>query len=248
MIKSITSKDNPLIKELQKLKSKKGRVKSGEFILDGYRIVKHAIESKVSISKIIVESSFLEHHTIEYDGEIVSVPMSLFKLLVETETPQGILAVVKMSEKTITEGPVLYLDHVQDPGNLGTLIRTADAAGFKGVMLSTGCTDPYSQKSLRSSMGSILSIPVIVNQSLEDLVCLDYKLYGAALEGGEPYKNLSYEKNMVLIIGNEGNGISDSILEAVDKRVFIPMHGDVESLNASIAGGILMFEIAACPR
>nr|WP_255813407.1 RNA methyltransferase [Acidaminobacter sp. JC074] len=168
------------------------------------------------------------------------------KTLVETETPQGILAIVKIEEVPLREGPVLFLDKIQDPGNLGTLIRTAEAAGFGGVILRKGCTDPYSQKSIRSSMGSIVSIPVLMGRDIDDLMKLDYKIYGAALEGGKPYRDFTYDVKTLLIIGNEGNGITDEVLDICHERIYIPMKGDVESLNASIAGGILMFEIAAC--
>ena len=246
MIKKITSKENAFVKQTQKLKTKKGRQKACEFILDGYRIVKHALEHDFSVSAVIVVDDFLDHHPIDFHGPIYQVTMAIMKLIVETDSPQGIVAIASIPEQELGDGPILYLDHVQDPGNLGTLIRTADAAGFGGVMLSKGCTDPLSQKSLRSSMGSILSIPVLINQDIEELKSLNYKIYGAALENGTPYKALGYIKEMVLIIGNEGNGISEGILELVDERVYIPMKGDVESLNASIAGGVLMFEIAAC--
>lgn len=245
-MKVITSKDNGFIKDVIKLKTRKGRQKSGQFILDGYRIVKHAIENKASIAHVIVTEQFLNHHGLDYDGSIIQVTEDIMKQLVETETPQGIVAIVSTESRSIERGPILFLDQIQDPGNMGTLIRTAEAAGFSGVMLRKGCTDPYSQKSIRSSMGSIVSIPILMNQDIEDLLALDYRIYGAALEGGKPYKAVTYDESCVLVIGNEGNGITDEVLNIVNDRIYIPMKGDVESLNASIAGGILMFEIAAC--
>jgi len=243
-VKLISSKDNAFIKSVLKLKTKKGRQKANEFILDGYRIVKHALENDIAISSIIMTEEFYDSHELDFDN-IVVTSQSIMKTLVETETPQGILAVVKIQELALKDGPILFLDKIQDPGNLGTLIRTAEAAGFGGVILRKGCTDPYSQKSIRSSMGSIVSIPVLTGKGIEDLP-LDYKIYGAALEGGKPYKGLNYDSKSLLIIGNEGNGITDEVLKICHERIYIPMKGDVESLNASIAGGILMFEIAAC--
>ncbi len=246
MIKEITSKQNPFLKQVLKLHTKKGRLKQGEYILDGLRIVSHAIEQQCDISCLIVTEDCIDQiETLDYNGVIYKVSGSIMKMIVETETPQGIAAVLKISEPKLIPGKVLLLDQIQDPGNLGTLIRTADAAGFTSVMLRKGCTDPYSQKSLRSSMGSIVSIPVLVNQDLDEIISLkaSHQIYGAALEGGTPYQQITYNNQSVLIIGNEGNGISKEVLDLVDQRVYIPMHGDVESLNAGIAGGILMFEM-----
>lgn len=246
MIKEITSKQNPFLKQVLKLHSKKGRLKQGEYILDGLRIVSHAIEQKCDISCLIVTEDFVDQlMKLDYDGVVYKVSDSIMKMIVETETPQGIAAVIKISVPKLVAGKILLLDKIQDPGNLGTLIRTADAAGFTSVMLRKGCTDPYSQKSLRSSMGSIVSIPVLINQDIDDIVSIksSHRIYGAALEGGTPYQQITYSDQSVLVIGNEGNGISSEVLELVDQRVYIPMHGDVESLNAGIAGGILMFEM-----
>jgi len=246
MIKEITSKQNAFLKQVFKLHTKKGRLTQGEYILDGLRIVNHAIKNQVAISCVFVTDNGLEQiKTSDYSGVIYKVPDSIMKMIVETETPQGIAAIVKIVEPTLVIGKILFLDKIQDPGNLGTLIRTAEAAGFTSVLLSKGCTDPYSQKSLRSSMGSIMSIPVIINQELKNLIELkeSHKVYGAALEGGTPYQTLTYDDKSIMIIGNEGNGISKEVLDVVDERVFIPMYGEVESLNASIAGGILMFEM-----
>lgn len=242
MIKAIQSKDNSKLKQWQKLKTKKGRNQTGSFIVDGLRIVNHAIEHGQVLAVIVVDTF---EDTIDFDGEIYSLPMGLFKTIVETDHPQGVAAIVKIKEQPLKEGPILFLDQVQDPGNLGTLIRTADAAGFTGVMLRKGCTDPYGQKALRSSMGSMMSIPVIMNQTIEELLSLNYPIYGAALENGVSYKSIDYKSPCVLVIGNEANGITHEVLDIVTQRVYIPMAGDVESLNASIAGGVLMFEIAS---
>jgi TrmH family RNA methyltransferase len=239
-MKRLESKQNKFFKEFQKLKTKKGRAQSGSYIVDGLRIVKHAIEHDVDIECIVMSETFSTHGSLSDHPHYV-VPDDHFKMLSETETPQGVLAVIQMEQKPLKEGKFLFLDEVQDPGNMGTLIRTADAAGFSGVVLKKGCTDPYSQKAIRSSMGSIMSIPILMNQ---DAAFLDaHTVYGAALEGGQPYTSYDYPDNCVLVIGNEGNGISGEILDRCNHRVYIPMIGDVESLNASIAGGILMFEM-----
>lgn len=247
-IKHVESKQNNMVKHLQKLKTKKGRFQNQQYIIDGLRIVNHAIEHGLTLVYLIVSQSFSEtEHFSQFDGHVevvYIVPDSLLKSIVDTESPQGVIAVVNMENKTLGSGKILFLDEVQDPGNIGTLIRTADAAGFTGVILKKGCTDPYAQKALRSSMGSIMSIPILINQSEEILETLDgYTIYGAALEGGVSYKKMHYPDQAVLVIGNEGNGISKSVLNRCNKKVYIPMIGAVESLNASIAGGILMFEM-----
>lgn len=242
-MKKITSKQNPTYKGFLKLLTRKGRKQAGTFIIDGARIVGHAIENNVQIECLIISESYQEGHNSPQGYELYVMPDDLFKALVETETPQGILAVIKLIDKPLGQDKILYLDGVQDPGNIGTLIRTADAAGFSGVVLRKGCTDPYSQKAIRSSMGSIMSIPILMNDDGEFLKACHRPVYGAALEGGKSYRDFDYEEDAVLVIGNEGNGISDEVLDLCKHRVYIPMIGDVESLNASIAGGILMFEM-----
>lgn len=247
-LKHVESKQNNLYKHIQKLKTKKGRQQHGEYIIDGLRIVNHAIEHGLTLKYLIVSQSFEKNESIEafkkHIDVIHVVPDQLLKMMVETESPQGIIAVVPMMNQPLKAGRLLFLDEIQDPGNIGTLIRTADAAGFSGVILKKGCTDPYSQKALRSSMGSIMSIPILTNQTEDVLDQFEgYTIYGAALEGGVPYKSITYHDQSILIIGNEGNGISETILNRCHQKVYIPMIGEVESLNASIAGGILMFEI-----
>lgn len=244
MIKFIESRQNSTYKRLLKLKTKKGRTQAGQYIVDGLRIVNHAIEHKISIDCIVMSKTFShQSDLIESDHATYVVSDDLFKELVETESPQGIMAVVYQSTLPLGSGKLLFLDGIQDPGNIGTLIRTAEAAGFTGVILRKGCTDPYSQKALRSSMGSVMSIPILLNQHIEILEKLKQPIFGAALEGGKSFRVYDYPENAILIIGNEGNGISEEVLKLCDERVYIPMIGDVESLNASIAGGILMFEM-----
>lgn len=242
-MKTIESKQNNIFKGWMKLKTRKGRKQSQAFILDGLRIVEHAISEHADIEAIVIAKSFEDKWDIETEIESYLIPDDLFKMLIETEHPQGILAIVKIPELQIKEGKVLYLDGVQDPGNMGTLIRTADAAGFSGVVLRIGCTDPFNQKALRSSMGSILSIPLIQNDDLSFLKSYRGSIYAAALENGKSFRQVDFDDNAVLVIGNEGNGITNEVLELASERIYIPMIGAVESLNASIAGGILMFEM-----
>lgn len=246
MVKHLESRQNSIIKNFVKLQSKKGRLDQNKYIVDGLRIVKHALDVN-ALEAVIVTEKFYKSPQMDFDFDtIYTVTEALMKILSETDHPQGILGVVKHIEKPLGKGKILFLDAVQDPGNMGTLIRTADAAGFTGVLLRKGCTDPYNQKSLRSSMGSIMSMPIRVGVDKEDLLLEGYTVFGAALEGGKGYKSYTYPEQAVLVIGNEGNGISKEILDLCHHKVYIPMLGDVESLNASIAGGILMFEMQTC--
>lgn len=247
-VKHLESKQNATIKYLFKLKSKKGRTQHQTYIIDGLRIVDHALSETDYVEFLFISNDFYQSEMMQQfehiPVDIFVLTDDLFESIVETETPQGIAAVVKMHHKKLGGPHLLFLDEIQDPGNLGTLIRTADAAGFSGVILKKGCTDPYGQKALRSSMGSVMSIPIIMNADGDLLKKLEgYSLYGAALEGGKSYKTYQYQTPFVLVIGNEANGISKEVLDLCEYKVFIPMFGAVESLNASIAGGILMFEM-----
>lgn len=199
--------------------------------------------------------------TADYHGcEIYAIPESLFKDISDTETPQGILAIIKMNEYSlndvigksskcgigINKGNIVILDEIQDPGNMGTIIRTADAAGFSGIITSKGCVDPYNPKVLRSTMGSIFHIPIFLCNNLTETLAKiktnGIRIYAAHLEGSKNYYEVDMTQNTAVIIGNEANGISSESISMADEFIKIPMPGRVESLNASVAAGILMYE------
>ena len=184
--------------------------------------------------------------------EIVSD--SVFQHMSDTKTPQGILCIVKQNTYNIEEllkieNPhFMVLDNLQDPGNLGTIVRTAEGAGVNAVFLSKESVDIYNPKTIRSTMGSIYRVPVVY---VEDLISLlevfkekGIKSYAAHLEGKNSYDKEDYEGGTAILIGNEGNGLRDEVSNAADIWVQIPMQGQVESLNAAIAASILMFEVA----
>ncbi len=250
----IESPNNSIIKNLKALKTKKTREKQNQYIVDGFRIVKHALDNKEKVDFIVISSEFkksqqyTEISAVLNNIKVYIVDIKLMKLFVETDSPQGIVAVINKKTNVSDDlKSILILDRIQDPGNIGTLIRTADAAGFSTVVLVKGCTDAFSQKALRSSMGSIMNLNIITsNDILNDVSKLqedDYKIYGAALEGGVSFRTIDFPIKKALIIGNEANGISKELLDVCDKKVYIPMIGEVESLNASIAGGVIMFEM-----
>lgn len=250
--KIIESANNKIIKHVKSLKTKKYREKNYQYIIDGLRIVNHSLEYENLLEYIIVTDTFRKTNSffeLKFSESclVYIIDDKLMDLLIETETPQGIIAVMNRTKTSTIKGSVLVLDRIQDPGNIGTLIRTADASGFESIIIVKGSTDPYSQKALRSSMGSIMTLNIIFSDDIKieivDLQKKGYKVYSAALEDGIDFKKINYEDKKVLIIGNEANGISEDLLLISDKKVFIPMIGAVESLNASIAGGILMFEM-----
>ena len=249
MIK-ITSSSNKTYKYFKSLLQKKSRYESGEFVVEGIKSVRDAVASGKEISAIIISDEFAE----EFDygeNEIYEIPAPLFEKLCDTKTPQGIAAVIKMYETAGFEpdmdGAYVYCDGVSDPGNLGTIIRTADAAGFSGVILSDTCADIYSPKTVRASMGSFFNINLIAGKTVEDL--MKYKSMGFNLLGGAltdktlDYRAAVYKKPTIIIVGNEANGISDEVLK-ICTSVKIPIYGRAESLNAAMAAGILMYEWA----
>lgn len=257
----VTSPTNPVYKLITSLQQRKYRREYGQFVLEGLRGVRDAVEAGWQPDFYIVSDRFF---TQQRSAELVEmmerqavtgyqVPDSLMKRISQTETPQGLLAVFPTPLHDLTkllqkpDGFWLVLDRIQDPGNLGTLIRSAEGAGVTGVLLTHGTTDPYSPKALRAATGAVLHLPVIeLSEAASDCRALNeagMSLVGAALEEGISYHHATYRLPLALIIGNEANGIDEAILGRIDQRVTIPMKGRLQSLNASIAGSILLFHI-----
>ncbi|MDT8716525.1 RNA methyltransferase [Clostridium sp. 19966] len=247
---TITSKDNHLFKDAKKLKERKYREEKGKFIIEGIRFVEEAVNANASIDKIFVSSSFSQKNKIfkwnDYDTyELKDV---LFKELCSTENPQGIAAVVNAKNEAISSGDGIYVlvDKLQDPGNMGTIIRTAHAVNASGVIYTAGTVDPYNDKTLRSTMGSIFYIPVMKDEKFEFLSKLKrdgYLLVVSALDAQEDFYELDYTSKTIIAVGNEGNGISDEVLSKADVKVKIPMPGGAESLNASVAASVMLYEV-----
>lgn len=250
----ITSVQNPKVKQWTKLHNRKEREKTGLFLVEGPHLVQEAFHCGRVESLILEEEKDIPFWMESLSQHIPKfiVTSTVMKKIGETETPQGIAAVVRMENEPFipSQGSLLLLlDCVQDPGNLGTLIRTADAAGFDGVAIGKGSADPYNGKSLRSSMGSIFHLPVVQINAVEYLQNLRYKIpevriIGTSLQESQPYDGVSYEGSTVIVIGNEGSGVSPEVLNLADQNVIIPIYGKAESLNAAIAGSIIMYEAA----
>lgn len=252
----ISSTSNPQVKRLLQLQKKsKARNEEKVFIVEGLRmfveVPKERVE-KVYVSESLYNKKKHDFKWDEFPMEILSD--SVFQHVSDTKTPQGILCVVKQKKYELEEllkvkNPhFMVLDNLQDPGNLGTIVRTAEGAGVDAVFLSKESVDIYNPKTIRSTMGSIYRMPVLYVEDLLELLDIfnkkGIKSYAAHLEGKNSYDKENYQSGTAILIGNEGNGLRDEVSNKADIWVQIPMQGEVESLNAAIAASILMFEVA----
>ncbi|EGT3598716.1 RNA methyltransferase [Clostridium perfringens] len=247
----IESKNNNLFKEIKKLKEKKHRIKSNKYLIEGLRFVEEAIKSKVSIDSIIFTESFKEKNPelflkINENIKLIQMNEALLKQLCSTENPQGIVGVINMQNKELKSGELVVLvDKVQDPGNMGTIIRTAHAAGAAGIVMTKGTVDIYNDKTLRSTMGSIFYIPIVEDDSLDFVKSLKkegYKLVVSSLQGKNNFFEENLQGKVMIAVGNEGNGVSDKVYDIADIKVKIPMPGEAESLNVAVATSIMIYE------
>ena len=252
----ISSKDNSLIKHIKRLKEKKYRDEYGEYIIEGLKLIKEAIQENADIKHIVVcdgcdNSEMIESH-LKYEMarlDFIYVPQNIFKLLSDVENPQGVLAVIgkpnKETDINLNEDIILALDDIQDPGNLGTILRTADSVGLKQILVSKGTADSYNPKVVRSTMGAIFRVKVIeceiLKDVLKDLQSKEYKVMTTSLKAKETIYETDYKKK-IIVIGNEANGVSKEILNLADEKVIIPMLGKTESLNVSVATGVILYE------
>ena len=251
----ITSASNGKIKTIQNLRKKaKFRREEKHFIIEGTRLFQETpkeLLKEVYVSESAENSLKNELSGVKY--EVVSD--NIFASICDTQTPQGILAVVKQPLHSLEQifskkNPLLLiLEDLQDPGNLGTIMRTAEGAGVTGIIMSKGCVDIYNPKVVRSTMGSIYRMPFVYLEDEEEFSRIfkqleekDIVTYGAALMESKDYDTYSYEGGTAFVIGNEGNGLSERALSMCQKYVKIPMCGEVESLNAAVASSVLMYE------
>jgi TrmH family RNA methyltransferase len=251
MTEIIGTTRNKTYKYVKALKQRKARAEARRFTVEGKKSVSDALRSHLNTEMIIVSDYFYKNEAFVYPDTVKTVVVKdeLFSGLCDTKTPQGIMAVIVMPEvngfSPERDGLYVYCDNVSDPGNLGTIIRTADAAGFNAVLLSPGCTDAYSPKTVRSSMGSFFNIRVITDvdtKAVSEMKASGYSLFcGALLSDSVPYTSADFRKPSVIIIGNEANGASDEILK-LSEHIIIPIMGGAESLNAAVAGAIIMYE------
>ena len=250
----ITSTANAQVKNLaQLIKKSKARTEQGVYVVEGIKMFQEAPAEE--IVKAYISEDLFEKGTLAESLEGISYEVlknDVFNHVADTKTPQGILCVMKQKKYTLdqlTKGDsplLLVLENLQDPGNLGTMMRTAEGAGVTGVLLSRGCVDIYNPKTIRSTMGSIYRVPFLYTDDLlgamDELHAKGICTYAAHLKGKGYYDEESYQKPTAFLIGNEGNGLSDELSDKAKQYIKIPMEGKLESLNAAVAAAILMYE------
>lgn len=252
----ITSTGNQKIKELVQLQRKsRARSDAGVFIVEGIRMIREVPKEKL-VSLYVTEDFYKKHKAELPLGQAAPefVTPTVFAYISDTKTPQGVLAVVRQnrySEEELLGGGethLLVLDNLQDPGNVGTIFRTAEAAGVTGIILSRDCVDVYNPKTIRSTMGAVFRMPFLcvddLPETIKRLKKEGIQVYAAHLEGKHVYDEEDYRGKTAFLIGNEGNGLRDEVADCADIRIRIPMKGQAESLNAAVAASVLMFEVS----
>ncbi len=240
----INSASNAKIKYIKSLSQRKNRMKNRQYITEGLRSAEEALRS-LDTDMLVVTKECIEKLPSELAGNVYVVPEFIFEKISETASPQGALAVVNMKEKLPklrNDGAYVYCDNIRDPGNLGTIIRTADGAGFDGVILSSDCVDCYNPKTIRACMGSFFRMNIYENMSMSEFD--GFKIYGGILDDfTKDYREVSYSGGVVIAVGNEANGISEENKKYCT-GIKIPIYGQAESLNAAVAAALMMYEAA----
>ena len=243
----ITSKANSVVKNAKKLHQKKYR--KSTYLIEGWHLFEEAVQAGVTIEKIFALESYRDQ--LAAFPQTVWVSEEILRDLADTQTPQGIVAVIQKEEvgpPDFSQGKFLFLEDVQDPGNVGTMIRTADAAGLTGVIVSDKSADIYSLKTLRSMQGSHFHLPIYrmaVDAFIEEAKKTALPILATTLsQNSKDYRELVRLEDFALVMGNEGQGISPFMAEQADQLVHINMKGQAESLNVAIAAGILMFYLS----
>lgn len=248
----ITSAKNPVVRELRALRDRRGREAAGRFLVEGEVMLREALKCGLTIHDVLAEESFapLAGALEDAGARTFIVPRSLLEAVTDTRTPQGICASFELPRPLpLIQAPdrIVALDGVQDPGNVGTIWRTADAAGLQGLLLGAGCADPLSPKVQRSAMGSGFRLPYMQTGDLPAALAVlrerGWTVIASDLRGGDFYRHSDPGARFVLVIGSEAHGISDATRAAADMLLKLPMRGGAESLNAAVAAGIMMYEL-----
>ena len=252
----ITSKDNEFVKHVKKLKEKKYRDQSQEFIIEGIKLVKEAIEEKANIKQIIIcdncEDTGIIPKDLMYEiakYNCIYVTENILKTMSDVNATQGIMAIIGRNNKEkdidYSQDIIVALDDVQDPGNLGTILRTVDSIGLNQIIVSKGTADAFNSKVVRSTMGAIFRIKIIeveeLAQAIKEMRKHHFKLMVTSLQTENSIYDIDFNKK-IIVIGNEANGVSKEIQDMADEKAKIPMLGRTESLNASVAAGVVMYE------
>lgn len=255
-MQTITSKDNELIKHIRKLKDKKYRDESNEYVVEGVKLVEEAVKENAKIKQIIVCEDTTRTYEIPTHimleiakYECISVSDKIFNIITQVTNPQGIMAIIEKNAQDTqidyTQDIIVALDDVQDPGNLGTILRTVDSIGLNQIIVSKGTADAFNSKVVRSTMGAIFRIKIIevedLAQAIKEMRKHHFKLMVTSLQTENSIYDIDFNKK-IIVIGNEANGVSKEIQDMADEKAKIPMLGRTESLNASVAAGVVMYE------
>jgi TrmH family RNA methyltransferase len=253
----ITSVHNPKVQAIRKLQTQsRTRREEGKFVIEGVRLAEEALGSSWQVQEVWFTDQLDERGKPVLDGfaargvPVEQVAQPVMKAVSETETPQGILVVLRLQTLPIPQNPnfILVLDGVRDPGNLGTILRTAAAAGVQAVLLAPGCADAFAPKVIRSGMGAHFRLPIL-HPGWEDIHRIlktpgrNLRVYLADSTGGSAYTQVDFKSPMALIVGGEAGGSGSDAALLADEKVHIPMPGGSESLNVGIAASILIFEV-----
>ena len=236
-----TSLDNKKIKDIKKLQTKKYRDLEGLFFIESEHLVEEAYNKGV-LKTLIVE----ENTDYKLDIDTMTVSKNIINYLSELESPKNVMGICKKVEFKEIGNKVLALDNVQDPGNLGTIIRSAVAFNVDTILLSKDTVDPYNSKVIRSSQGMLFGVNIIICDLKETLVNLKnqgYSILGTKVDGGNNIKDIEVNDKFVIIMGNEGQGVKSDILSLCDKYLYIKMNEKCESLNVGVATSIILYEL-----
>ena len=235
-----TSINNPKIKELSKLKIKKQRDKLGLFLVEGAHLVKEAYESGYLKELLLLENS-------EFKLDVLTnyVTENVLKYLTDVETPAGIIGVCEIKQMNLHGNKLLLLDGIQDPGNLGTIIRSSVAFNVDTIIINDKCADPYSNKVVRASQGMLFKTNIVkedLNKFIKEIKG-KIPIYGTKVTNGKNVKNLEKISKFAIIMGNEGQGVSQELLDLCDEYLYIPMNKKCESLNVGVATSMILYEL-----
>lgn len=244
----ITSPDNEHIKELKKLKMKRYREESGLFLAEGCRLIEEALRARVVQEMLVREGSDFPN---VFDTALTTIQVSerVLKSLAETESSQGVIAVCHGAKiirpEQLASGHWVAVDNLADPGNLGTIIRTAWGTGMKGLILVGDCVDPYNSKVVRASMGGIFHVPIIIAdyQDISRWQTAGFQLVIATAAASQNYYDVDYSENVILVVGSEARGVAKETQDISDLQIKLPLAAGVDSINAAVCAGVIMYEI-----
>lgn len=252
-MKEITSTANPQVKLWRQLLNPAGRKSHGLFLAEGIHLTQEALVAQQAQAVLIGKESLGMYPELENSQvPAFAVSQQVLSALTDSKTPQGVLAVCPMPEqKSLHQaGPrLLALNHLQDPGNVGTILRTLDAAAFDGLLLDAGSADPFSPKALRASMGAVFRVPVFAFHSLSEALnsLTGYTLVAGDLQGTPYFEHQPFGDKVCLLIGNEGAGLEEEVLGMAHFRLRLPIPGGAESLNAAVAAGLMIYDVLLNP-